>query len=511
MGVWYTGWMQDAKKKNIKRISARKGAIPVPKDGIFHHPGDLNARSHYQHACDLLAALGFDQLTDIEGHPFEKSYSGAIGDPKRFSLWSHPAGVFVHMDSYDGRLNSMLVEMEFNCGYSREHHKRAGYPPGSGGSYINMDGTHAWDRSFDVAGFSSMSFLHLLREVQSWARLVPIQEWKRKNKDGLHLSVENYFSFTPDSHDLTMTQEELLVKYADQVSQAQQSLIQRAPSYVRALFEQEFSRDEKTPPLPLHKEDWARAENTLCLYGDVLSHSNTTWPTAAQTELLSAWSDLIISPDKPINLMTPCVNEDGPGGLSLAHGLLVSMHHEGNKQRLLDLLDQTDQTTVAQWASTPDDSGNTLMSHALAWLGSYRHSAGSQLLARALQTQDVIDVMGKLIDRVGTEQVVVSPPHRPALVAVLDLINDPSRTPSGTPLSSAIDQLEKQLGFLDASAQMGLVCVDVKDPEQGRMMEELKARSTLWPGLSPLISLWDSEVLRAKMPQASTSGARRRF
>lgn len=505
--------MPSRKKRIPDLIASRKWKIRLPKrvNGRGYYEDDISSTSTYEEACQLLVQLGFDHLTEINGNAFEPA-SGLSKKSRSFSIWTHPAGVFIRMNSFEERLNSMALEMEFNCGYGKENFRKAGAVSGSGGSYVNMDGTSAWDRDFSVAGFTTTSFLRVLHEVQASSHIVPMENWQRKNqsKQGVYLPVEHYFSFHPDEQDVKLSEEALLEKYATPIRQAQNALIASAPDYAKAMLERAFVGEEKLPT-PLNKQDWARAENALILYGEVMSAAKIDWPTQEQSQLLSTWSNLVLSPEKPIDLVADRAEESGPAGLSFAHALMMCMHHEGNKERLLDLLDKADKETVLQWSKAPDGSGNTLMSHALAWLGSYRHAAGQEILKRALQAENVIEIAAKLVDRVGADNVVLSPPGNAALTALLDLIEDPARTPCGPPVESALVQLEKQVALLEAAHELGVSFVDAADPLQIQAMEKLREHSRLWPGISSLLSLLDREVLHSQMPHAQAKMHRPRF
>lgn len=489
------------KNRQVSPLSPKKWAIPLPAKprGQWHFDEDVVISSSYDNACQMLKNLGFDQLSDM--HSFDLSYLSRSSKPRKFSLWSHPGGAFVRasQSSCGIDLNDLSLDVEFNVGFDRARYKKLGALGGSGGTYINQDGTDAFEQRFDCKPGSN-GFLQTLYQIQKSAKLVPIDAWKRKNEMGLYIPENQYYTFLPEEEDYDLPNGQLKEKYAEAVRAAQENLINKAPDYAKKALIWSFSQRVIKP---LNETDWMRSESALDLYGEIFRAGNISWPSPAESELLSKWS-LLCLPENPLPPFEACAADQDIGGVSLPHALFACISKNGNKDKLVSLLGQSEDRLLKKWSGAPDVSGHTLFSHALALLGSHRHVAGSSMLGRAISFEDARDILDDVVGRVGTENVVVSPEGRPALGALIELISDPSRKPGGNPpLMSAILQLEKQVAFIIQAEDWGVSCFEPGRASDIEMFGTLKENAAEWAPLRPLMTVLEKKLLSHLSPRQS--------
>lgn len=491
------------KKRQVSPIPPKKWGVPLPKKprGQWHFDEEVSSSSSYEDACQLLKKLGFDHLSDI--HSFDASYLSRSSKPRKHSLWSHPGGAFVKASEYSdaNTLNSLSLDVEFNVGFDRARYQKLGTLGGSGGSYVNQDGTDAFDWHFSCTA-GRHSFLQTLYQIQKSAKLVPIDAWKRKNEMGLHIPQNYYHAFFPEEEDYDLTSEKLNEKYADAVRAAQEDLIENAPDYVKKTLVSAFNKPEARP---LNKTDWMRSESALDLYGDIFDAGNVAWPSPVESDLLSKWS-LLCLPENPLPSFKECAADRDVGGVSLPHALFACISKNGNKDKLIYLLGQSEDHLLEKWSSVPDVSGHTLFSHALALLGSHRHIAGSLMLDRAISFEDARDILDEFVDKVGAQNIIISPESRPALGALCELIFDPSRKPGDNPpLISAISQLEKQVAFIIHAEDWGVSCFNPDSASDIEMLSMLKENAAEWAPLRPLMTVLEKKLLTHASPKPRSS------
>lgn len=496
------------KKKSFRPFPANKWAIQLPEKekGEYHYRGDTFRDMTYVDGCALLETLGFERITDIQSF----SFKGVRWQdkPRNFSMWWHRAGAFISMDSYEERINSIKMEMEMAMGYSRDRLDKSYTLQGSGGSYYNLDGTSCDDKYFSVGG-NSGGLLSKLADIQSIAKLIPVEKWKRKNRSGIYIPLEDYFAFRPEEGDKELSEAALKEKYKDQIKAAQKKLIEESPQELRTLLENSLNEDRA------HRNQNDRdvfiLENALCLYRGFFRRAGIDWPTDEQSRFLSecslaALGKRDVSADEEFASQTV-------KGLSVAHALLAMLYIEGNPDRLVSLIQNVKEETLRGWTSKPDASGNTLFSHALEWLGTYRHVVASDLSPQALPLDAVLDALVETTYRLGKGGVVISTKDTPALGQIIDLVSDEARTPLGSaPTQSGLLQLSKQVDFLEKANALGLTWFDPDSPADQDLLARLREYTEKWPDVGRVVSICDRQVLASGVQMAQSSpNPRKRF
>lgn len=432
-------------------IPKSKWAVPVD-DGASHQ--ERQAMESWEAYGAYLAGLGFEQVACVNSKDHHSIKHGFDRHTEIQAMWQHPAGLIVYGRSYtkggyqkdDGTyvpvtvtLGSINIQARIEVGVGREAtHRSAVLIRGSGGTDPQLDGSSVRN-IHDTFHSNTGTLARWLESVQSHGRFLPFDRWNTSIiRDSLYLPSELIFPVV-DENDLPegatevhFDQNEALTHFCDKLPQPLDKVV--------------LQWGGMKHPDKQNSNRWMDIEEGIDHFSEILSMARKRWSSDYDSALLTHWQEVALG-EVGEDVGQWRAFEKGPAGLSLPVALIHARPKTGAHERLLRLLDEAPDHVLERWASVPDAGGYTLAMHAINSL--FVRRIGSE--GNYPGHEDVLDVLTRLYDRLGSAGVVLESDKRSVLGLVPQYygrhgakhISDNEIDQSIGPFIKVIEQLEE--------------------------------------------------------------------
>lgn len=378
----------------------------------------------YKASCEELESLGFCMLHSVRSirhYQFKYSRSDQNYPLSEFSLWHHPAGIVLVVES--GSLGKdHLVVSSMKCHFQADLGAGSEFAiigavriRSSGTTILQMDGTSRKVGSVSVSP-GQESLIESLTGIQKHARLVPLEGWI--GEDLFHIPPEFMLPVSEPGPWMGKDMEEELRKRPEIANPHIQDMKRALPNRLWELIEPSILPGNKLPNTAhaateqskehCLRNDWMAVEYSLRKISEGLFLTRQRFPGKEVREHVEHWMKVALG---KLGEEVSGWRAEGPGpaGMSLATALLYTIS-EPSHERLLRLIQERPVEEVQEWCTNPDGAGFVLGQRLID-----RAFINTSVEDRDVLEKQLLEVYDALVEKVGLENIRLITPLRSAL------------------------------------------------------------------------------------------------